>query len=122
MLFRFIKGRNIIEIFMILLLLSLIIIAELSDFNSSHSSHNFPGKNTHKSTILQTSIYNFFISLHSYGDKVPKTFLGRAVGVLWLFFACTLLASFGAIMTSSVTTETVSISGKKVIKLNDNDT
>ena len=39
--------------------------------------------------------------------------LGRIVGVCWLFFACVLLASFGAIMTSSVTTDTVSISGKK---------
>jgi len=57
------------------------------------------------------------ISTVGYGDKVPKTICGRALGVLWLFFTCTLLASFGAIMTSSVTTEAVSISGLKIAYL-----
>ncbi|XP_065053057.1 uncharacterized protein LOC135682203 [Rhopilema esculentum] len=53
-----------------------------------------------------------------YGDKTPKTPAGKAVGLVWLITSCIILAAFGAIMTSSVTTETISIAGKKIAYLN----
>ncbi len=38
-----------------------------------------------------------------YGDKAPKTVLGRLVGLFWLFASVILLAGFIAAMTSSLT-------------------
>ena len=38
-----------------------------------------------------------------YGDKAPKTIGGRFVAVLWMFFSIFLIASYTAVITSSLT-------------------
>eukprot|EP00794_Sanderia_malayensis_P003595 gene3595-4102_t len=52
-----------------------------------------------------------------YGDKTPKTFLGRFIGLLWLFISCAVMSAFTAIMTGSIT-EDISIREKKIAFLN----
>ena len=38
-----------------------------------------------------------------YGDKAPKTIGGRLIAVLWMFFSIFLIASYTAVITSSLT-------------------
>jgi ABC-type amino acid transport substrate-binding protein len=38
-----------------------------------------------------------------YGDKVPRTFLGRALGVVWMLASLVIVASFTATITSALT-------------------
>ena len=43
-----------------------------------------------------------------YGDKAPKTIGGRCVAVLWMFFSIFLIASYTAVITSSLTVDELS--------------
>ena len=43
-----------------------------------------------------------------YGDKAPKTIGGRFVAVLWMFFSIFLIASYTAVITSSLTVNELS--------------
>ncbi len=38
-----------------------------------------------------------------YGDKAPKTFAGRLVGIIWMFLAIIVISSFTAAISSSLT-------------------
>ena len=38
-----------------------------------------------------------------YGDKAPRSFLGRLVGIVWMFAAIIMISSFTAAITSSLT-------------------
>ena len=42
-----------------------------------------------------------------YGDKAPKTFAGRLVGLVWMFAGIIMISSFTAAMTSSLTLSTL---------------
>lgn len=42
-----------------------------------------------------------------YGDKAPRTVVGRAIGVIWMFAAVILLALFTAQVTSSLTVQSL---------------
>jgi len=43
-----------------------------------------------------------------YGDKAPKTFLGRALGLIWMFLAIIIISGFTAGFASSLTRDTLS--------------
>jgi len=38
-----------------------------------------------------------------YGDKAPRTFMGRLIGIVWMFVAVIVISSFTAGITSSLT-------------------
>ncbi|MHC4990080.1 MAG: transporter substrate-binding domain-containing protein [Planctomycetota bacterium] len=42
-----------------------------------------------------------------YGDKAPRTFLGRVIAIVWMFAGITLLATFTAALTSALTVENI---------------
>lgn len=49
-----------------------------------------------------------------YGDKTPKSKIGRCIGLLWLFMSAALMSGFTAMLTSSLN-PTSEIAAKKVI-------
>ncbi len=53
-----------------------------------------------------------------YGDKTPKTTLGRVISMVWMFSAITLISSFTATVTSSLTIKSLDfdINGIESIK------
>ena len=40
-----------------------------------------------------------------YGDKAPRTFAGRCIAVLWMFFSIFLIANYTAVVSSSLTVQ-----------------
>ena len=57
-----------------------------------------------KQLLELTSIFHF---LGSYGDKTPKSFLGRVYASLWMFIAMLLMSSFTAQISSIMTTDSL---------------
>ena len=54
-----------------------------------------------------------------YGDKAPKTLLGRVVGLIWMFMAIIIISGFTAGFASSLTRDTLSSKVEDIRDLND---
>lgn len=57
------------------------------------------------------------ITTVGYGDKTPKTTLGRAISMVWMFVAISLISSFTATITSTLTVNQLEAKIKSVAEL-----
>ena len=69
-----------------------------------------PGVARSKTTVARTArqakrLFGWGMTAVGYGDTTPKTLIGRAVALVWMFASVALLASFTAGITSSLTVE-----------------
>ena len=51
---------------------------------------------------IDRSFHCFILLLIRYGDKTPKTFLGRAFGIMWILVGAIMLSLFTALFTNAM--------------------
>ena len=105
--FKRFASRDTLKVIVLLLLLALVAGAIIWLLENKENREMFGGS---PAKGVGHGIWWAFVTMTTvgYGDKAPRTPIGRFVAIIWMFFSIILVTSYTAIITASITVDEMS--------------